>query len=224
MATNNSINLNSSGIVKYDGAGSFSAVANPLTVANGGSGVSSTTAYAVLCGGTTSTGNLQSIASVGTSGQVLTSNGAGALPTFQATPTAQDNLVFCLRTLQANPADGGSYFLANGMTTIAIGASGNAVTRFYCATSSTITACYGVAYVDGLLGSSGNSTIGIRLNNTTTTNVTTTLLMSSVSNSFSNTGLSISVVAGDYIEFTLDTPTWTSNPTAVTISLTALLT
>jgi len=56
----------------------------PLPVAQGGTGVTSTTAYAVLCGGTTSTGNLQSIAGVGTSGQVLTSNGAGALPTFQA--------------------------------------------------------------------------------------------------------------------------------------------
>lgn len=41
------------------------------------------TAYAVITGGTTSGGSLQSIASVGTSGQVLTSNGAGALPTFQ---------------------------------------------------------------------------------------------------------------------------------------------
>ena len=55
-----------------------------LTVPNGGTGLQTTTAYAVLCGGTTSTGALQSIASVGTAGQVLTSNGAGALPTFQA--------------------------------------------------------------------------------------------------------------------------------------------
>lgn len=54
-----------------------------VTVADGGTGLSSATAYAVLCGGTTSTGALQSIASVGTSGQVLTSNGAGTLPTFQ---------------------------------------------------------------------------------------------------------------------------------------------
>jgi hypothetical protein len=38
----------------------------------------------VLCGGTTATGAHQSIASVGSAGQVLTSNGAGALPTFQA--------------------------------------------------------------------------------------------------------------------------------------------
>lgn len=54
-----------------------------IAVADGGTGRSSHTAYAVLCGGTTSTGAQQSIASVGTSGQVLTSNGAGALPTFQ---------------------------------------------------------------------------------------------------------------------------------------------
>lgn len=54
----------------------------PLPVAQGGTGLTSTTAYAVVCGGTTSTGNLQSIAGLGTSGQVLTSNGAGALPTF----------------------------------------------------------------------------------------------------------------------------------------------
>jgi hypothetical protein len=56
------------------------------SVAGGGTGVTSTTAYAVLCGGTTSTNPIQSIASVGTSGQVLKSNGAGALPTFQNTP------------------------------------------------------------------------------------------------------------------------------------------
>ena len=59
-------------------------VTGTLPVANGGTGVASTTAYAVLCGGTTTTGPFQAIASVGTAGQILTSNGAGALPTFQA--------------------------------------------------------------------------------------------------------------------------------------------
>lgn len=58
-------------------------VSAPLNVATGGTGRTSHTAYAVICGGTTSTAAQQSIASVGTSGQVLTSNGAGALPTFQ---------------------------------------------------------------------------------------------------------------------------------------------
>lgn len=53
------------------------------SVAEGGTGQVSLTAYAVLAGGTTSTSPIQSIASVGTAAQVLTSNGAGALPTFQ---------------------------------------------------------------------------------------------------------------------------------------------
>lgn len=54
-----------------------------LAVSRGGTGLASATAYSVLCGGTTSTGAFQSVASVGTAGQVLTSNGAGALPSFQ---------------------------------------------------------------------------------------------------------------------------------------------
>jgi len=60
-------------------------VSGTLPVANGGTGVATTTAYAVQCGGTTSTGAHQAVASVGTTGQVLTSNGASALPTFQTT-------------------------------------------------------------------------------------------------------------------------------------------
>lgn len=54
-----------------------------LTVPSGGTGVTSATAYAVLCGGTTSTAAFQSVSGVGSSGQILTSNGAGALPTWQ---------------------------------------------------------------------------------------------------------------------------------------------
>lgn len=65
-----------------------------VAVADGGTGVSSFTAYAVICGGTTSTGALQSIASVGTSGQVLTSNGAGALPTMQSAGASSGNWVY----------------------------------------------------------------------------------------------------------------------------------
>lgn len=64
-----------------------------LAVARGGSGRGTATAYAVLCGGTTSTGAHQSVASVGTAGQVLTSNGAGALPTFQDASSAGGGLI-----------------------------------------------------------------------------------------------------------------------------------
>ena len=58
--------------------------AGTLGVSRGGTGLASATAYAVLCGGTTTTGPHQSVASPGAAGQVLTSNGATALPTFQA--------------------------------------------------------------------------------------------------------------------------------------------
>lgn len=72
---------------------------NALTVANGGTGLATATAYAVLCGGTTATGAHQSIASVGTSGQALTSNGVGALPTFQTSfPTRVANIALTGRT------------------------------------------------------------------------------------------------------------------------------
>lgn len=75
-----------SGVISAASAGTdyYNPGGTDVAVADGGTGVSSLTAYAVMCGGTTGTGAVQSIASVGTSGQVLTSNGAGALPTFQA--------------------------------------------------------------------------------------------------------------------------------------------
>ncbi len=60
----------------------------PITVPNGGTGDSSFTPFAVITGGTTSTSPLQSVASVGNVGEILTSNGAGALPSFQAAPAA----------------------------------------------------------------------------------------------------------------------------------------
>ena len=58
-------------------------VTGTLPVTNGGTGVATlTTAYGVLAAGTTATGAFQNIGT-GTAAQVLTSNGAGALPTFQ---------------------------------------------------------------------------------------------------------------------------------------------
>lgn len=55
-----------------------------LTVVGGGLGTGTTTPYAVLCGGTTATSLVQSLATTAASGLVLTSNGSAALPAFQA--------------------------------------------------------------------------------------------------------------------------------------------
>lgn len=59
------------------------ALTTPLTVPFGGSGLSAMSTYQLIAGGTTSTNALQQV-SIGSAGQVLTSNGPGALPTFQA--------------------------------------------------------------------------------------------------------------------------------------------
>ena len=63
------------------------AAANPVygtaVVSGGGTGNTTFTAFAVICAGTTATGAFQNVSGVGAVGQVLTSNGAGALPTWQ---------------------------------------------------------------------------------------------------------------------------------------------
>ena len=60
----------------------------PWPVKQGGTGDSSFTAYSVVCGGTSTTGALQNVSGVGGSGQILTSNGAAALPTWQNAGTS----------------------------------------------------------------------------------------------------------------------------------------
>jgi hypothetical protein len=76
-----------------------------LPVASGGTGATSATAYAVQCGGTTSTGAHQSVASLGTSGQVLTSQGASALPTWTTISTSPPT----------NYNDIGTYYIGFGL-------------------------------------------------------------------------------------------------------------
>lgn len=88
-----------------------------ITVADGGTGRSSHTAYAVLCGGTSGTGAQQSIAGLGSSGQVLTSNGAGALPTMQTLPAATDVSDATFRIQDNVDATKEIAFEASGITT-----------------------------------------------------------------------------------------------------------
>lgn len=74
-------------------------LSSPLTVPNGGTGDVSFIANSVVCGGTTSSNPLQSVASVGLSGQFLQSQGAGLLPTWvnaAGTGTVNSGLQFQL--------------------------------------------------------------------------------------------------------------------------------
>lgn len=71
-----------------DASGTILQSGTAVTVAQGGTGLTTLTAYGLLAAGTTSTGNLQQVSGTGTSGQILTSNGAGALPTWQTSTAA----------------------------------------------------------------------------------------------------------------------------------------
>lgn len=75
--------------------------ATGLPVAGGGTGVATLTAYAPVFGGTTGTGAVQS-GTVGTAGQALLSNGAGALPTFQTISTGLTNWTEAVSTSAPN--------------------------------------------------------------------------------------------------------------------------
>src|SRR3990167_2517679 len=88
------------------GTGTIAAtsVTGTVPVANGGTGRASTTAYAVQCGGTTATGGHQPIAALGALGQVLTSGGAGVLPTFQDASVAGGTAQFDVNVTPATTA------------------------------------------------------------------------------------------------------------------------
>lgn len=74
----------------------------PLVVANGGTGDASLTAFSVLAGGTSSTGPVQSVAALGSTGAPLTSNGAGALPDFTTALAAVVNALTDAATIAVN--------------------------------------------------------------------------------------------------------------------------
>lgn len=55
----------------------------PISVPNGGTGNTTFTPYSVICAGTSATNPFQNVTGTGTNGQVLTSNGALSLPSWQ---------------------------------------------------------------------------------------------------------------------------------------------
>lgn len=81
----------------FTGASTTMTLGGTLNVAHGGTGVVTTTAYGVICGGTTSTGAFQN-AGAGTSGQHLVSAGAAALAVWTNAGAAGASLVLLSST------------------------------------------------------------------------------------------------------------------------------
>ena len=79
--------------------------ASLITVGYGGTGLSSTTAYGVLCGGTTSTSTYQNVGT-GTSAQFLSGNGSSSLPTWKTAVTSVAISVNSGLTVSGSPITG----------------------------------------------------------------------------------------------------------------------
>lgn len=154
----------------------------------------------------------------GTSGNVLTSDGTNWASTA---PASSSFVSGSLVGVQAgNPADATTYYFSNGQVFTNSISSSTTFNRFYITTTCTITKVYGAFKVASTLGTSENCTLFIRKNDTTNTNISTTIQLNATDVNFNNTGLSISLVAGDYIVFGFTGPSWVTNPISVSMALT----
>lgn len=89
IATQDSTNVTITG-----GSINSSTLSGAITVANGGTGVTTTTAYSPVITGTTPTGAFNVSLGPGTAGQLLVSNGAGVAPSWgsSSVPDATDTV------------------------------------------------------------------------------------------------------------------------------------
>ncbi len=121
-------------------------------------------------------------------------------------------------TLYANhgnlsPADGVTYFYGSQFSAVPGGAG---IRNILVPKSGTVKSVYVTSSVAGTLGSSETVQFLLRLNNTTDTTITTTAVLTATTQTYSNTSLNLQVVAGDFLEMKMISPTWATNPTNIT--------
>lgn len=98
---------------------------SPGPVVEGYTGKQSFTAYAVITGGTTSTGALQNTVGAGTAGQILVSGGAAALPVWTAASSASS---ITLTGDTGGALTSNSFTLTAGTTGLSFGGAGTTET------------------------------------------------------------------------------------------------
>jgi hypothetical protein len=111
-----------------------------------------------------------------------------------------------------DPADGTTYYFGSRHAAV----PGTTAVRNIIGIprAGTITAVSLLVNVAGTLGTSENSTVSLRLNNTSDTTIVSTLDLSGV-NYLITVAVSVAVVTTDFLELKWATPTWVTNPTTV---------
>lgn len=141
----------------------------------------------------------------GIAGQILRTGGVGADPSWETKPVGVYTLG--VQALTSSPTDAQTVFFGNlPKAPVTAGAT----SKIYIPRTGTITKVEIYVY-SGTAGSAEAWSLYVRLNNTTDTLIQT-LSVSASERRFTNTGLSIAVVAGDYIEIKGIQPTWATNP------------
>jgi hypothetical protein len=140
---------------------------------------------------------------------VLVVNGAATAPEW-----ADNHYVINGFMNAVNPADATTYYIG-----AAVAAPGTApgLVDFTFPLAGTVVAAY-VSFRNGTGGTTETSTISFRLNNATDTVISAAVQNDLSLEVFSNTGLSIAVVAGDKAALKWETPTWVTNPIDVRTS------
>lgn len=177
-------------------------------------------------GGTLGTGAYATIASYATlasptfTGTPVAPLAAAATNTTQLATTSfvqQEKIgyTFQVGQTQFSPVDATTYYFGmyNGNTN----STTEGQNRVYIPKAGTVTAIYIYINNVGVGGTSETSTFSFRLNATTDTTISSSITTGSVSNAFSNTSMSVAVVAGDFFELKWVTPTWVTNPTNIRV-------
>jgi hypothetical protein len=207
--------INSVGNIQADGTLSVDGTGNSYLMGNLGIGDSSPASLLTVGSGdlfqVNSSGNPVKINNVayswpsaqGGASTVLTnSDGAGTL-----TWTTPLSYTINVQALTSSPADGATVYF--GMLPKAPTTTAN-ISKVYIRKAGTIKIAEIYCY-SGTAGTNESWSLYIRKNNTTDYLIAT-LGVATNERVFSNTGLSIAVVAGDYIEIKGIQPTWATNP------------
>jgi uncharacterized protein (TIGR02145 family) len=192
VGSSSQFQVNSSGAVA---AGTWQG--SSVGVQYGGTGNASETAYALLAGGTSSTGALQQVAGVGTTGQVLTSNGASALPTWQTV----SGMVYPSSGIpnSTGSAWGTSYTTTGSGTVVALQTSPTFTTSISAPLLFGSSSANGTLTLEGNSATSGNTAtnaaISLNVGNSGATNALTVLNNGDVGIGTSAPGAQLSVVS-----------------------------
>lgn len=146
---------------------------------------------------------------IGGSAGMLLRRSTGSIPEW-ATPSSY---ALHVGSLSFAPADLTTYYA--GPSTIAAGTTA-ATRKVYIPRAGIIKAAEIIMRADTVAGSNENISMNIRLNNSTDTLIQT-VGAAAAERRFTNTSLSITVAAGDYIELKMLSPSWGTNPTGVTL-------